>query len=141
MLGEEVKDGGFYQIDAARQLISFYGDESEIRGINDTDLDAFREYNGNLYIFKECKKSGIDPPYGQRKAFKSLVDIIRKGGAMAFYIIYDHNVPNSNIIYQKEQYVREYYNGKRWIKPQIPLTVHDANIKFEKFAKSKGLSL
>lgn len=141
MLEGTIKDGGFYNIEEARHLVSFYGGQSKIRGVQDTDIDGVRAYHRNLFVFKEGKKVGVQPSQAQRLFFQDLIISLRDGNHMAFYIIYEHNVPTTDIIYQKDQYVREYYNGKRWIKPKTPLTVDEAHLKFEECAIKKGIKL
>ena len=69
----------------AKQLLSFAG--MKFGTISPTDIDAFIEIRGEVFIFIEAKFGDAEMPLGQRLALERLTDTIEYAGKKALLII------------------------------------------------------
>lgn len=86
--------------------------------ITPTDLDAFMDFNNQLFVFVESKHGGAPMQYGQRLAIERLCDACHKPPqryAVAFVTRHD----GSGDIDMAQTKVTQYrWNGK-WMTPKV----------------------
>ncbi|MBU1172997.1 MAG: hypothetical protein KKD44_25835 [Proteobacteria bacterium] len=102
--------------------------------ITPTDIDAFVEFSGRLFIFIEAKIKGTELERGQKLAFERLGDAITKGES--YFIIADQEKtekePEDGIDYSILP-VRKYrYKSKWYDPPQHGITVKEFIITVRK---------
>jgi hypothetical protein len=102
-----MEKSNFNKPEQAKIMYSFEGIIRR-RGITPTDIDGFIEYGGELFIFFEGKCEGVTMLEGQKSAYKSLIDIIGRGGGLAFCFTFEHERLENIIV--KDQIVRKVYS-------------------------------
>ena len=102
-----MEKSNFNKPEQAKIMYSFE-DMERRRGITPTDIDGFIEYGGELFIFFEGKCAGVQMLAGQKSAYKSIVDIIGKGGGLAFCFTFEHERLETVIV--KDQFVKKVYS-------------------------------
>jgi len=96
-----------------KQLISYEG-MMRHRKITPTDIDGLIDYNGNAFIFLECKQIGKEIDVGQRMAYENLIDGLSECGKPACCIHFVHNKSPEEIIIAKDCEVVELYFKHQW---------------------------
>ena len=104
----------FHSRERAKQLISFKGLHYKTKhGVmkEHTDIDAFIEINGNLFVFTECKHSSAFLTRGQEWALEHICDAMSKP---CIAIVCEHNInnPDEDVILADCRVRRYYYQGK-----------------------------
>lgn len=74
------------------QAINFSG--MKFGSITPTDVDAFFEIRGEIFVFYEVKMAGSRMPYGQELALTRLIDALDAAGKHAVLFVGWHNVRN-----------------------------------------------
>lgn len=98
----------------AKQFISMDGMDFGEK-VGPMDIDGFVEFGGEMFIFYEVKLQGAPLPFGQRLAYKHVVDAIVEAGKYAVVIVCDHDVYDcDNDVVLKDTLVRETYFGDVW---------------------------
>ena len=123
-----------------KQLISFTGMERR-RNITPTDIDGFIDYNGNAFVYLECKLKNAPFDMGQRRAYENVCNSHKKAGNQYLVIVFEHNCPADEIIIAKEQRVTGVYFNDEWKNINSNTTVLDAIISFEKYCESVNVKL
>jgi len=123
--------------DAFNQRILFVNLERNGK-ITPTDIDGLIDYNAKAFVFLEGKKEGHYMPFGQDLAYKNLIHVLHKGGAVAICILFKHNTPKNEHIIAYDKIVEgiymydEEYEDWRWKTPKRQITVLEAVETFEK---------
>lgn len=100
--------GKIRNVKTYKQLISYEG-MMRHRKITPTDIDGLIDYNGNAFIFLECKQIGKGMDFGQRKAYENLIDGLAESGKPACCVHFVHNKAHDEIIIAKDCEVVELY--------------------------------
>jgi hypothetical protein len=146
--GDEIvdndKDRGCIKYrDRYSQGISFEG-LTRTGKITPTDIDGVIDYNGNAFLFIEGKLKGTLLHYGQRLAYENLKEVLERGGAYVWCIIFEHTIPPEQDIIAKEQIVSEILSTDvyGWRVPvNRNMTVIDAIEEFEKICLERGIKI
>lgn len=95
-----------------------------------TDIDAFYDLGGELFIFIEAKLEGVSLPIGQKLGFGRLTDTCNKGGVKTIYLVAQHNTPkNQSIDLAAAMVVMFRSKGMIWKPPIINRTVREAMLE------------
>lgn len=88
-----------------------------------TDVDAYMEFGGQLYVFVEVKARGANCAYGQEKALVRLVDIVgRSRPALLIYAEHTEDGPEVDVGGAK---VARYRSRREWRATKAPYTVRE----------------
>lgn len=134
------KRGEVYSEELFEQKLLFSG-MTYHRNISPTDIDLFLEFNGNLFIYGECKRSPAKLTTGQEKALTHLVNSHIKAGNMAIALFFQHEVNAPEPVYIKDLPVISYYFNSHWQRPNEKLTVHELINKVINWCKDKRISI
>ncbi len=88
-----------------------------IVNMSPSDIDGvFMEIRDECYVFLEAKVEGTGlDAYGQRTAFRRLVDKVEKGGAISIGIVFNHtDRPPDQINYAKGIVKECRFKGEWW---------------------------
>jgi len=105
--------GKIKYLDRYKQLISYEGMVRH-RNITPTDIDGIIDYNGNAFIFLECKHIGKALDTGQRRAYENIINGLSEAGKPAFCIHFAHDKEPEEIIIAKDCEVVELYFQHKW---------------------------
>lgn len=78
------------------------------------DVDLKMSLDGLLFIYGEIKTKGARVPTGQRRDLTDTINVLRRGGGVAFAFVADHTHPVPDDIVAAECIIREVYDGVRW---------------------------
>lgn len=106
----------------AQQLRDFSG--LRFGTITPTDIDAFIDFGGRLFVFIESKHGSAGPPFGQRLALERLCDSCQSGGVTSFVIISYHNEDGD--VDFASTIVREFRYMGGWHRPKTQTTTRKA---------------
>jgi hypothetical protein len=124
-------------IENAKQIIDFSG--LNLGGNKyPTDIDAFLDIGGELFIFIELKYKNSPMKRGQELAFARLCDICNKGGATAIYLVAEHETESEFPIDIAEAIVTKFRTGsKMWKPPYAVRTVREAVLEIISWHENK----
>jgi len=108
-----VTQGGIYHRARAEQLLIW----PELRwgNIRPTDVDAFVDFRGDVFVWGEVKLRGKDVPQGQRIAMDNMRKVYADAGRKYLFFIAEHNVPCGQDIRLEDTTVRRYcWHGGYW---------------------------
>jgi hypothetical protein len=101
---------------AAQQLRDFSG--LRYGRITPTDIDAYMEFGGRLFVFVEAKYGGALLPYGQQLAIERLVDAIHNPPhRYAVAMVVSHDTQGADVSFADTR-VQRYRWAGRWRSPQ-----------------------
>lgn len=101
---------------AAQQLRDFSG--LRYGQITPTDIDAYLEFGGRLFVFVEAKYGGALMPYGQQLAIERLVDALHNPPQRhAIALVVSHDTQGSDVSFSDTR-VQRYRWGGAWRRPQ-----------------------
>jgi len=144
MCQQDLSRGSIKWPERYKQLISYEGLERH-RHITPTDIDGMIDYNGNAFLYFECKhggkynEEGLD--YGQKRALENIINSHIKANKISMVIVFIHYCAANEIIMAKEQSVVEIYWQGRWSKTDPFWNVLDAINWFENYCKNKEISI
>jgi len=110
------------------------------RGITPTDIDGYIEYNGVAFLFMEGKHKNAAECYGQKLAFKHLVDAINGTEKIACAIVYIHETHSYEDVDVSTCLVSEVYWKGMWFS-ENKRTVIEFIESFEQYARDQGLKI
>lgn len=116
----------FYNINRARQLISFDGMDWD--GASLTDIDFCLEFRDNIWVLGEVKGKDVNVPKGQKLLLNRFVNMARKSGKHAIAMVVEHHVWDyKEIVQLRDCQVREYLTTEtgRWAMPRRPFYVEE----------------
>ena len=121
----------------ARQLIDFRG--LSVGSMYPTDIDGIFEIKNRSYIIFEIKHGSAETPWGQKLAFKRMVDDFYKIGKPSIAIIGEHTVhnPDRNVDAALCRVREVYTSEKGWHKPTRDMTLQEAVDVFYNFYSNK----
>jgi len=100
---------------AAQQLRDFSG--LRYGRITPTDIDAYMEFGGRLFVFVEAKYGGAVLPYGQQLALERLVDAIHNPPSRyAIAMVVSHTTQGDDVSFADTR-VQRYRWGGAWRYP------------------------
>jgi hypothetical protein len=99
--------------DRYKQLISYKGLEIH-RNISPTDIDGVIDYNGNAFIFLECKLYEKEIDWGQKLAIENLINGLSESGRPSCCLVFRHNKNPDEMIIAKDCIVSEIYFQGKW---------------------------
>jgi len=117
-----VSDGTFRNRDYAQQLKIFKG--LCFGKIAPTDIDAFLDFNNEVFIFIETKHGTSKLPFGQKLALERLCNACNDAGKRSFVLVAHHD--SDGDIDVAGIPVTEYYYRGQWLKPKEPKNVRQA---------------
>lgn len=94
----------------ARQLTLFHGLQFDT--IYPTNVDAFVEFGGRLFVFVETKREGAALPAGQLLALKRLCDACQSKEREAIFVITRHDTAGDIDLALTR--VEKYWHRRRW---------------------------
>lgn len=98
--------------------------------ITPTDLDAFMDFNNQLFIFVEAKYGGAEMQYGQRLAIERLCDACSNPPHRYSVAFITSHKSDGDIDFANTTVTRYRWNGK-WLKPSTPgATLFDGVVAF-----------
>lgn len=101
---------------AAQQLRDFSG--LRYGRITPTDIDAYMEFGGRLFVFVEAKYGGALLPYGQQLAIERLVDAIHNPPhRYAVAMVVSHDTQGADVSFSDTR-VQRYRWAGQWRSPQ-----------------------
>ncbi len=99
--------------------------------ITPTDIDAFLDFGGRVFIVIEAKHGTAMPPYGQKLALERMADGWQRAGIEALVLIASHNT-DGDIVYHTLPVVQFRFRGQ-WYTPKQAITVREAIDRFRKW--------
>lgn len=96
-----------------------------------TDIDAFMEFGGKVFILIEGKQEGVECKGGQRYALERLCDKCDDGVSKSLLIVCENRYAN-NEVDLGQSIVREYRYKRIWYKSQVKETVRNMIDRFLK---------
>jgi hypothetical protein len=104
--------------------------------ITPTDIDAFLDFRGKVFVFIEAKLVGAQCPWGQERAFERLCDATQAGGVESVYLLAEHDTkPDDQIVFADMHVLGYRYHG-RWITPASSIS---ARCAVDAFLRLHGL--
>jgi len=103
--------GNIKYIERYKQLISFSGLRRR-RNITPTDIDGVIDYNGNAFLYLECKLEGKEIDLGQRLALERIIFSHEKAGNPSCVLLFTHNVEPENLIDAEKQIVKTVFRKR-----------------------------
>ena len=101
--------GKFQYPKRGRQLLRFDG-MNFVRHTSPTDIDAFYEFNNEIFIVFECKYKDAEMAGGQGDSYKKMINRLQHDGAEALLIVCEHSTENCNDdVFLKTCKVRRFY--------------------------------
>lgn len=97
--------------------------------ITPTDIDAFLDFGGKVFVFIEAKCEKAECPNGQRLALERLCGACQQGGVETLVIIASHKKTEEDIDYEHLS-VREFHYRGEWHQPPPDSTVRKFITKF-----------
>ena len=95
---------------AAQQLRDFSG--LRFGRITPTDIDAYLEFGGRLFVFVEAKYGGSPLPYGQQLALERLVDAIHNPPIRyATALVVSHDTQGADVNFSETRVRRFRWDG------------------------------
>jgi hypothetical protein len=105
--------GSIKHLDRYKQLIAYDGLERH-RKITPTDIDGLIDYNGNAFIFLECKLTDKALDYGQKLAIENIINGLSESGRPCCCLVFRHSKKPDELIIAKDCIVSEIYYKKKW---------------------------
>jgi len=130
----DVPLGGLRNKDFARQLRDFTG--LTFGKISPTDIDAFLDFGGKLFVFIEGKHGTAMPPFGQKLALERIVNACQAGGVETLLLLASHDT-KGDVDYASLPVTRLFHKGK-WRPPHKAITVRQAIDEFRAWFDRKG---
>jgi hypothetical protein len=95
--------------------------------IRPTDIDAFLDFGGKLFVFIETKYKQTPLPLGQRIAYENLANVCNKAGCVAYVLVASHEA-EGDIPLATLPVTEIFHNGEWFVPPENdgPLSVLDA---------------
>jgi len=92
-----------------------------------TDIDAFLDFGGKVFVFIETKYKDAPLPLGQRIAYENLANACAQAGRKAFVLVASHET-DGDIPLATLPVVEIYFAGQWFVPPAEdgPLSVRDA---------------
>lgn len=111
------------------QVVSFVG--LEFGSISPTDIDAFIDFGGKMFVFIEAKRTpACLDQVGQRLAFERSCDVCQMAGVESLFIVAQHDVPEPGVIVLAPLPVLEFRLRGKWRLPKEPSSVRQIIDKF-----------
>lgn len=114
----------------AGQIRDFRG--MRFGNVTPTDIDAFFEFDDELFVLFETKHIGRNLPRGQRLGLQRLVDAVADSGREAILLIGEHDT-QADIDFAVCP-VREFRYKHEWHTPKQPITFREAVDQLRKSA-------
>jgi hypothetical protein len=83
--------------------------------ISPTDIDAFIDFHGRLFVFVECKRKDVAMPIGQQLALERLVDACHappQRYSVGFFVYYESENEEDDIQFADTLVRKWRWNGK-----------------------------
>ena len=82
--------------------------------ITPTDIDAFMDFGGKVFVFIEAKHHKGTMPKGQRLAYERLSSACSSGSVHSIVFVIEHG--DEKLIDYGKLSVVEFWNNKEWVK-------------------------
>jgi hypothetical protein len=128
--------GSIRNRDFAQQLRDFTG--LCFGKISPTDIDAFMDFGGEVFIFIEAKHGNAPLRHGQRLALERLCDACQKAGVESIVLVASHDT-DGDVSYATLPVTLIRLHGK-WRPPTKPMTVRQAIDEFRFWCDKKKSS-
>jgi hypothetical protein len=115
--------GKIYNRDRAQQIKDFSG--LRWGKITPTDVDGLIEYKDKGFIWIETKMIDNPMPYGQRLAYKRLIDALQQAKPSVLYVSQHNTMPEDDIDMAQTEVIEYYFMG-RWSPCDQDITLFEA---------------